>query len=64
MLVVTGADGVKTPCFACPVRLTKTPVAYERAAPSFGADTDDVLRSVLKIDKDKIAELRRSGVVG
>jgi crotonobetainyl-CoA:carnitine CoA-transferase CaiB-like acyl-CoA transferase len=61
---LTRADGVKTPGIANPVRLTKTPVSYERAAPSFGADTDDVLHSLLNLDKDKIAALKRSGVVG
>jgi len=61
---LTRADGVKTPGIANPVRLTRTPVSYERAAPSFGADTDEVLHSLLKLDKDKIAALKRSGVVG
>jgi crotonobetainyl-CoA:carnitine CoA-transferase CaiB-like acyl-CoA transferase len=58
------SDGVKTPAIANPVRLAKTPVGYERAAPLLGADTDEVLHSLLELDKDKIAALRRSGVVG
>jgi crotonobetainyl-CoA:carnitine CoA-transferase CaiB-like acyl-CoA transferase len=57
------SDGVKTPAIANPIRLAKTPVGYERAAPLLGADTDEVLHSLLDIDKDKIAALRRSGVV-
>jgi crotonobetainyl-CoA:carnitine CoA-transferase CaiB-like acyl-CoA transferase len=57
------SDGVKTPAIANPVRLAKTPVGYDRAAPLLGADTDEVLHSLLELDKDKIAALRRSGVV-
>jgi crotonobetainyl-CoA:carnitine CoA-transferase CaiB-like acyl-CoA transferase len=57
-------DGVKTPGLASPVRLSKTPIAYERPAPSLGADTEEVLSSLLELDQDKIAELRKAGVVG
>ena len=57
------SDGVKTPAIANPVRLAKTPVGYDRAAPLLGADTDEVLHSLLELNKDKIAALRRSGVV-
>jgi len=61
---LTRGDGVKTPGIANPVRFERTPVGYERAAPLLGADTDEVLHSILKLDKDRIAALKRSGVVG
>jgi crotonobetainyl-CoA:carnitine CoA-transferase CaiB-like acyl-CoA transferase len=61
---LTRGDGVKTPGIANPVRFERTPVGYERAAPLLGADTDEVLHSILKLDKDKIAALKQSGVVG
>ena len=57
-------NGVKTPGIANPVRFSKSPVGYERAAPSLGADTDEVMHSLLQLDKEKIAALRRSGVIG
>jgi crotonobetainyl-CoA:carnitine CoA-transferase CaiB-like acyl-CoA transferase len=58
------ADGVKTPGIANPLHLSKSPVGYERAAPSLGADTDEVLHCVLQLDEAKIAALRELGVVG
>jgi crotonobetainyl-CoA:carnitine CoA-transferase CaiB-like acyl-CoA transferase len=57
-------DGVRTPGVANPVRLSKTPVSYERAAPELGADTDEVLGSLLKLDRRQIAELRKAKAIG
>jgi crotonobetainyl-CoA:carnitine CoA-transferase CaiB-like acyl-CoA transferase len=38
------ADGTPTPTVANPIRFSETPIAYGRAAPTLGSDTDDVLR--------------------
>jgi crotonobetainyl-CoA:carnitine CoA-transferase CaiB-like acyl-CoA transferase len=46
-----------------PYKLHGTPVAVRRAAPCFGADTDDVLRDVLGYDDERIAALRASGTL-
>ena len=45
-----------------PIRLSETPVRYERAPPLLGADTDTVLAET-GLDADDIARLRRTGVV-
>jgi crotonobetainyl-CoA:carnitine CoA-transferase CaiB-like acyl-CoA transferase len=63
-LELARADGVKTPGVANPVRLSKTPIAYDRPAPSLGGDTQEVLTSLLKLDEAKIAELRKARVIG
>jgi len=41
---VTGTS----PAVASPLRLSKTPVQYRNAAPALGADTDEVLRSLVR----------------
>jgi crotonobetainyl-CoA:carnitine CoA-transferase CaiB-like acyl-CoA transferase len=44
--------------------MSKTPVSYKRPAPSLGADTQEVLSSLLGLDEGKIADLRKAGVIG
>jgi crotonobetainyl-CoA:carnitine CoA-transferase CaiB-like acyl-CoA transferase len=58
------ADGVKTPGVANPVRLSRTPIAYDRAPPSLGADSAEVLASLLGLDEAEISALKKAGVVG
>jgi crotonobetainyl-CoA:carnitine CoA-transferase CaiB-like acyl-CoA transferase len=58
------ADGVKTPGVANPLRLSQTPVGYDRPPPALGADTREILASVLGLDEAKIAALKTAGVVG
>jgi crotonobetainyl-CoA:carnitine CoA-transferase CaiB-like acyl-CoA transferase len=57
-------DGVKTPGVANPLRFSQTPISYERPPPALGADTMEVLTSLLGLDEAKIAALRKAGVVG
>jgi crotonobetainyl-CoA:carnitine CoA-transferase CaiB-like acyl-CoA transferase len=52
------------PNIANPVRLTSTPAVPSRAAPAVGADTDEVMRDVLKLDEARIAQLRAAGAFG
>ena len=54
------SDPVRT--VASPIRLSQTPVAYDRAPPALGQDTDEVLEG-LGLSKAEIADLRASGVV-
>jgi formyl-CoA transferase len=46
-----------------PLRLSATPVAYERAPPLLGAHTDSVLRQRLRLADDEIAALAARGVI-
>ena len=46
-----------------PVKLAATPGAIRKAAPAVGEDNDRVYGEVLGLDPDRIAELRRSGVI-
>lgn len=49
---------------ANPIRFSETPVAYDRAPPVLGADTDALLSRLLGLDQAAIADLRAKGVVG
>ncbi|WP_395108251.1 CaiB/BaiF CoA transferase family protein [Actinomadura sp. SCN-SB] len=44
-------------------RHSRTPGSHRRAAPLFGEHNDEVLRDLLGYDADRIATLRRTGVV-
>ena len=48
---------------ANPIRLSNTPVEYERAPPLLGQHTDEVLASVLELDSDALASLRADDVI-
>lgn len=43
---------------ASPIKLSETPVAYRRAAPTVGEHTGEILREMLGLDDDAIAKLR------
>ena len=51
------------PGVANPIRLSHTPIAYDRAPPTLGQHTDEVLTSLLELDRERVAQLRREGVV-
>lgn len=48
---------------ANPIRLSRTPIEYERAPPLLGQHTDEVLSQVLKLDAAEVARLRADGVI-
>jgi crotonobetainyl-CoA:carnitine CoA-transferase CaiB-like acyl-CoA transferase len=56
-------DAGKVASVANPIRLSKTPIEYDRSAPTLGQHTDDVLHSLLAIESQQIAELRDSGII-
>jgi crotonobetainyl-CoA:carnitine CoA-transferase CaiB-like acyl-CoA transferase len=62
-IALSRPDGVKTPGVANPIRLSATPIEYERAAPALGDGTERVLRDVLQLSAERIAELRSSGAI-
>jgi crotonobetainyl-CoA:carnitine CoA-transferase CaiB-like acyl-CoA transferase len=55
-----GHGTVKTLGF--PVKLSATPCRIERPAPELGQHTDEILAG-LKLDRERIADLRRRGIV-
>ncbi len=58
------ADGTKTPGVANPIRLSKTPIKYDKAPPALGEGTSRILSEVLGLGADDIAALRASGAIG
>ena len=46
-----------------PLKLSATPVSYDRAPPVCGQHTDDVLGELLGMDKEDIQKLRDKGIV-
>jgi crotonobetainyl-CoA:carnitine CoA-transferase CaiB-like acyl-CoA transferase len=51
------------PGVACPIRLSDTPIRYERPPPALGEGTRDVLRHRLNLTDEAIGELERHGIV-
>jgi len=49
---------------ANPIKLSGTPIQYDRPAPMLGADTDDCLTRSLGLDEATLADLRAKGVIG
>lgn len=49
---------------ANPIRLSETPVTYDRPPPPLGADTQDVLSRLLGLDPQAVTALAADGVVG
>jgi crotonobetainyl-CoA:carnitine CoA-transferase CaiB-like acyl-CoA transferase len=61
-VVVDDARGAALPLVASPIRLSETPVRYERP-PALGEHTREVLVDLLGMDEAEVAALRASGVV-
>jgi crotonobetainyl-CoA:carnitine CoA-transferase CaiB-like acyl-CoA transferase len=56
-------DGGTVSTIASPLRLQRTPPAYERAPPGLGDATEQVLRDVLGLGDEDIARLRSDRIV-
>ena len=63
-IALSRPDGVKTPGVANPIRLSATPIEYERAAPALGEGTVRVLTTVLGLRDSDIKALKDSGAIG
>lgn len=48
---------------ANPMRFSESPVSYRHSPPLLGEDTDEVLREMLALDDDTLAELKHEGVL-
>jgi crotonobetainyl-CoA:carnitine CoA-transferase CaiB-like acyl-CoA transferase len=57
------AKGRAIPLVASPLRLSQSPVSYERAPPTLGQDTRDVLRSLLHLTDDELHALQARGII-
>ena len=55
------SEAVRT--VASPIRLSQTPVAYDRAPPALGADTDEVLVERLDLSEAEIVALRTNRAI-
>ena len=55
--------GVNAPGVANPIRLSETPIRYERSAPTLGEHNRAILNGRLGISDERIAELKAKGVV-
>jgi crotonobetainyl-CoA:carnitine CoA-transferase CaiB-like acyl-CoA transferase len=56
----------RDPMLLCgnPIKLSNAPEGPVTSFPGLGEHTDAVLREVLELDDDEIAQLRASGTVG
>ena len=55
--------GGEMPNLANPIRFSDTPIRYERAAPTLGEHTDEVLATRLGMPAARISELKARGIV-
>ncbi|HKX36023.1 MAG TPA: CaiB/BaiF CoA-transferase family protein [Rhizorhapis sp.] len=55
--------GVEAPNVASPIRLSESPVVYDRAAPMLGEHTDATLSEKLGLSAAELDELRRAGAI-
>lgn len=56
-------DGSTVSTIASPLRLQGTPPVYDRAPPTLGDSTEDVLGGLLGLSGEEIARLRANGIV-
>jgi crotonobetainyl-CoA:carnitine CoA-transferase CaiB-like acyl-CoA transferase len=54
----------KVPSVANPIRFSESAIQYKKAPPSLGADTNQVLTTLLDCDEARLAYLREQGIVG
>jgi crotonobetainyl-CoA:carnitine CoA-transferase CaiB-like acyl-CoA transferase len=57
-------DGVATPGVANPIRLSATPVSYDKPPPALGEGTDAVLHDLLGVTQEELGRLKASGAIG
>ncbi|UUZ77039.1 CoA transferase [Polaromonas sp. P1(28)-13] len=55
--------GIDAPSVANPIRLSETPISYDRAAPLLGEHNEAILGGRLGLSPERLAELKAKGVV-
>jgi glutaryl-CoA transferase len=63
-IALSRPDGAVTPGVANPIRLSATPIDYDRAPPALGDGTATALKTVLGLAEGDVEALRDSGVIG
>jgi crotonobetainyl-CoA:carnitine CoA-transferase CaiB-like acyl-CoA transferase len=63
-MTVKDDSGKPIDLIGSPFRIDGMPAAALRFPPALGADTDDVLKDMLGLTNDEVAELRKQGIVG
>ena len=56
-------SGVEAPNVANPIRLSASPIRYDRAAPMLGEHTEQILSAELGLSAEEIDHLRRTAVI-
>jgi crotonobetainyl-CoA:carnitine CoA-transferase CaiB-like acyl-CoA transferase len=51
------------PTVANPIRLSESPISYDRAPPTLGQHNEDVLQGLLGLDSEAISRLKDDGIV-
>jgi len=53
----------KVPSVANPIRLSETPMTYDKAPPTLGQHTEQILSELLELDMEQINRLRTDGII-
>lgn len=54
---------ITTRQIANPIKLSETPVRYDRSAPGLGQHTEEVLREILDTSDEELRDLKQAGVI-
>ena len=57
------AGGQPTRLIANPIKFSETPISYDRAPPTLGQHTDELLRELLGLTAEETTTLRKNGVI-
>jgi len=57
------AGGQPAPLIANPIKFSETPISYDRAPPTIGQHTDEILKELLDLSADEIGRLRGDGAI-
>ena len=57
------AGGQPTRLIANPIKFSETPISYDRAPPTLGQHTDELLRELLGLTAEETSTLRKDGVI-
>jgi len=63
VIAMNHMTGGKLPLVGSPLKMSGTPVEYRYPPPLLGQHTDEILEGHLGYSKDRILELRQSGVI-